>query len=264
MNVLEPQQKKSAVVITDARLEGIQALPAGTQFVRWLGKDEILLKGADHLIRHSLVAGEDYIFDAPADWSGPAVSGSVIPGTDIQYLVTADGRFGVQQGRQPLREVLPLIKATRFVAIANDLSLFGGVDGEKRLWVQHGLDGKPEVVASGVEAVFWGPVSRRAAVREASGRTRVYDGRDGSWVDLGNVSGAQWSPDEEELLFVEVGYLSLLVDHRIERLCELNRIGPVAGAVISAGGDRAFLLAGIGGGLDVWMTALPASPARKR
>ena len=153
----------------------------------------------------------------------------------------------------------------RFVRIANDLSLFGGVDGEKRLWVQHGFDAKPEVVASGVEAVLWGPVSRRAAVREAGGRTRVYDGRDSSWVDLGKVSGARWSPDEEELLFVEEGYLSLLVGHRIEKLCELSRIGPVAGAVISADGEKAFLLAGIGGGLDVWMTALPPRvPPKKR
>jgi hypothetical protein len=257
MNLLEPQQKKSAVVITDAKLAGIQPLPDGTQFVRWLGKDQILLKGADHLIRHSLVAGEDHIFDAPAGWSGPTASGSVIPGTDIQYLVNADGRVGVQKGSQPLQEVLQLTKATRFGAIANDLSLFGGVDGEKRFWVQHGLDGKPEVVASGVEAVLWGPVSRRAVVRESSGRSRVYDGRDGSWVDLGKVSGAAWSPDEEELLFVEEGYLSLLVDHRIEKLCELSRMGTIAAAAISADGERAFLLAGIGGGLDVWMTALP-------
>ena len=255
--LLDPQQKKGAIVLTDNKLGGIQALPAGTQFLRWLGKDEILLKGADHLIRHPLVAGEDHIFDPPAGWFGPTVSGNVIPGTDIRYLVSADGRVGVQIGSQPLQEVLQGTKATRFGAIANDLTLFGGVDGEKRLWVQHGLGGKPEVVASGVEAVLWGPISRRAVVREANNRSRVYDGRDGSWIELGRISAAEWSPDEEQLLFVEEGYLSLLVEHRIEKLCDLTRIGPVGRAVISAGGDKAFLLAGIGGGLDVWMIALP-------
>ena len=180
-------------------------MPPGTQFLRWLGKDEILLKGTDHLIRHPLGAGEDHVFEAPAGWSGPAVGGNVIPGTDIQYLVSAEGRVGVQKGSQPLQEVLQGTKATRFGAIANDLSLFGGVDGEKRLWIQRGLEAKPEVVASGVEEVLWGPISRRAVVLEANNRSRVYDGRDGSWIDLGNISGAQWSPDEEQLLFVGEG-----------------------------------------------------------
>ena len=174
--------------------------------------------------------------------------------------MNADGKVGVQQGSQPLQEVLQGTKATRFCAIANDLTLFGGVDGEKRLWVQHGMDAKPEVVANGVEAVLWGPISHRAVVREANNRSRVYDGRDGSWIDLGKVSGAQWSPDEERLLFEADGYLSLLVGRRIEKLCELTRIGPVAKAVISAGGDKAFLLAGIGGGLDVWMMPCPRPP----
>jgi dipeptidyl aminopeptidase/acylaminoacyl peptidase len=265
LNLLDPQQKKNAIVLTDSKLGGIQPLPAGTQFLRWLGKDEILLKSSDRLIRHRLVTGEDHIFDPPPGGFGPAVSGSVIPGTNIQYLVNASGQVGVQKGSQPLQELLQGTKATRFGAIANDLTLFGGVDGEKRLWVQHGLDAKPEVVASGVEAVLWGPISRRAVVLEANNRSRVYDGRDDSWIDLGRVSGGQWSPDEERLLFVEEGYLSLLVEHRIEKLCDLSRTGPVARAVISAEGDKAFLLAGIGGGLNVWMIALPprAPPQKK-
>ena len=264
LTLLDAQQKKGTMVLTDNQLGRLQALPAGTQFLRWLGNDEILLKSADHLIRHPLVTGEDHIFDSPAGWSGPAASGSVIPGTDIQYLVSADGKVGVQKGSQPLQEVLQGTKATRFGAIADELSLFGGVDSEKRLWVQHGLAARPEVIASGVEGVLWGPVSRRAVVLEANNKSRVYDGRDGSWIDLGKISGAQWSPDEEQLLFEEEGYLSLLVEHRIEKLCDLSRIGPVARAAISAGGDKAFLLAGIGGGLDVWMMALPPRDAAKK
>ena len=257
LTLLDPQQKKTVTVLSDNKLGAVQPLPSGTAFLRWLGKDEILLKGPGHLARHTLGTGEDHIFDPPADWFGAAVSGNVIPGTDIQYLVNAEGRVGVQQGSQPLHEVLRGTKATRFYAIANDLTLFGGVDGEKRLWVQHGMGAKPEVIASGVEAVLWGPISHRAVVRDANNRSRVYDGRDRGWIDLGKVSGAQWSPDEELLLFEAEGYLSLLAGHRIEKLCELTRIGQVAKALISAGSDKAFLLAGIGGGLDVWMMALP-------
>jgi hypothetical protein len=257
LSLVDPQQKQGAVVIVDHNLGEIRPLPAGAQFLRWWGKDEILIKGADRLIRHSLQDGPDHAYELPAGWFGPAVSGNVIPGTEIQFLASAEGRVGVQQGSQPLQEVLQGTKATRFCAVANDLTLFGGVDGEKRLWVQHGLGGKPEVIASGVEAVLWGPISRRAMVVDANRRSRVYDGRDGSWIDLGIVSGAQWSLDEEQLLFVGEGSLSVLVDHRIEKLCDLNRIGPVGAAVIPTGGDKAFLLAGIGGGLDVWMIALP-------
>jgi len=263
--LLDPQQKKGGMVLTDSNLGGIQPLPAGSRFLRWLGKDEVLLKSGDHLIRHQLVAGDDRIFDSPAGWSGPAVSGNVIPGTDIQYVTSPEGSVFVQNGSQPLQEVLEGTKVTRFGAIANDLSLFGGVDSEKRLWVQHGLDAKPEVIASGVEGILWGPISRRAVVVDANKRSRVYDGRDSSWIDLGTISGAKWSPDEEQLLFVEGEYLSLLVDGRIEKLCSLSRIGQVGKVVISAGGDKAFILGGIGGGLDVWMMALPPRvPSRKK
>ncbi len=183
----------------------------------------------------------------------------MIPGTDIQFLVSADGRVAVQKGSQPLQEVLKGTKATRFGAIANDLSLFGGVDGEKRLWIQRGLEAKPEVVASGVEEVLWGPISRRAVVLEADHRSRVYDGRDQSWIDLGNIAGAAWSPDEERLLFVGEGYLSLLDGPPHGETLRLDQDWSLGKVVISAGSDKAFLLAGIGGGLDVWMFALPPS-----
>jgi len=257
LSLLDPVQKKSTIVIADNKLGAIQALPPGTQFLRWLTRDAVLLKSTDHLIRHALGVGEDHVFEDTAGWSGPAVSGNVIPGTDIQFLVSADGRVAVQNGSQPLQEVLQGTKATRFGAIANDLSLFGGVDGEKRLWTQRGLLAKPEVVASGVEGVLWGPISRKAVVLEANNQSRVYDGRDQSWIDLGNIAGAAWSPDEERLLFVAEGYLSLLDGRRVEKLCDLTRIGSLGKVVISAGNDKAFLLAGIGGGSDVWMFALP-------
>jgi hypothetical protein len=75
---------------------------------------------------------------------------------------------------------------------------------------------------------------------------------------LGTVAGAEWSADEERLLFVADGYLSLLDGHRIEKLCDMGIIGQIRRIVISKGGDKAFLLAGIGGGLDVWTFALPS------
>jgi len=266
--LVDPQQKKAGLIITDNKLGKISTLPPGMQFLRWLGSDEILVKNDDHLVRHSLAGAEDHVFGTPEGWSGPVAAASVIPGTDIQYLTGADGKSGFQRGSEPFHEVLRDAKVVRFGAIANDLSLFGGVDSEKRLWVQHGQDAIPEVVATGVERVIWGPISRRTVVMEANGRSRVYDGRDRSWIDLGVTSAAQWSPDEERLLFIEAGanadsqpYLSLLVDRKIEKLCPLTRIGPMGGAVISEDGEKAFLLAGIGGGLDVWMMSLPPRAA---
>jgi hypothetical protein len=82
---------------------------------------------------------------------------------------------------------------------------------------------------------------------------------------LGEVLQAQWSPDEERLLFVGktgegAGYLSLLSSHKIEPLCDMGRIGAVGGIAISADGERAFLLAALSGQLNVWMMALPARP----
>ena len=53
-------------------------------------------------------------------------------------------------------------------------------------------------------------------------------------------------------------YLSILSNGKVERLCDFGRIGRLEGAFITTSGEKAFLLAGIGGQLDVWMTALPA------
>jgi uncharacterized protein (TIGR03790 family) len=264
--LLDPQQKKGGVAIADRKSGSIQSLPSGTQFLRWLEKDQVLLRNGDHrLIRHELTGGEDHTFDTPEGWSGPAVAGSVIPGTDVQYLISPEGKVVVQKGSEPFQELLQGTKATRFTAIANDLSLFGGVDAEKRLWIQPGLDAKPEVVASGVERVQWGPISRRVVIQEANGKSRVYDSRDRSWTDLGATSALQWSSDEERLMFVGDGYLSLMSGHRIERLCQMTRIGRLGAITIPAEGDRAFVLAGIGGGLDVWMIALPPqTPSRNK
>ncbi len=71
LSLVDPQKKTGRN--RDHRQQAcgrIQALPAGTQFLRWLGKDEVLLKGADHLIRHPLGGGEDHVFEAPAAGSG--------------------------------------------------------------------------------------------------------------------------------------------------------------------------------------------------
>ena len=66
--LLDPAQKKTATVLANSKFGGIQPLPAGMQFMRWLGKDEVLLKIPGHLIRHSLGAGQDHIFEPPAGW----------------------------------------------------------------------------------------------------------------------------------------------------------------------------------------------------
>ena len=265
LTFLDPQQKKEAFVISDSKLANPQPLLAGFMFLRWLGDRKILLKGPDGLVSHDLGGGKDETFDTPAGWSG-----TVIPGTQTQMLVTKEGKLAFKNGSEPLHEVLQGVKAIRASAVANDLSMFSGVDSEKRLWVQHGVDRSPEVIDSGVEEVLWGPISRRVMVKEANGKARIYDGRDRSWTDLGVVFGAQWSPDEQRLLFVELEgkdapsshrFLSLLTGRRIRKLCEFDRIGELRKAVLSEDGERAFLLAGLAGGIEVWMMSLtPQAP----
>jgi uncharacterized protein (TIGR03790 family) len=257
--LIDPPQKQGSLIITDTGLAKIQSMPSGTKFLRWLQKDQVLLARDGQLIRHPLKGGEDHVFDLPSDWSGPPVAGSVIPGTDTQYLTGPDGKLVIKQGAEPFREVLRGTRATRFSAVADDLSLFGGVDSRKRLWIQHGVDGDPKIMATGVQQVLWGPISHRALVNDENNKSRVYDGRDDSWIDLGAVSAAAWSPDEERLVFVEPGdgYLSILIGRRMERLSSMARIGPVAGISIPQGGETVFLLAGLSGQLDVWMTSLP-------
>lgn len=148
------------------------------------------------------------------------------------------------------------------MAAANDLSLFGGVDAEKRLWVQHGVSEPAEVVATGVERALWGPISHRVLVETADRKSRVYHGRDRSWIDLGLVAATAWSPDEERLLFVgsdggSGGTLSLLAGRTITLICDMGKIGALSKMAFSDKPDRAFLLAGMNGQLNVFLVALP-------
>ena len=257
LTLYDSRQKKGAVVIADSALTRTQALPAAAQFVRWLDKEKMLLQTAGGLVTHSLSAGAERAFDTPAGRFA-----TVIPGTDILLLSPEDGKFGFRKGEGPFREVLVGIKLAGAIAAANDLSLFGGVDNEKRLWVQRGVDHPAEVVSMGVGRALWGPISHRVLVEGADRKSRVYDGRDGSWLDLGTVVTAAWSPDEERLLFVASdggsgGSLSLLAGRAITQICDIAKIGAVAKMAFSDKPDRAFLLAEMDGQLNVYQVALP-------
>jgi hypothetical protein len=100
-------------------------------------------------------------------------------------------------------------------------------------------------------------------VEDASQHARVYDGRKRTWQDLGVVTQAQWSDDEESLLFVEGGEgnegasLSLLSGHLIQKLCPTARTGTIVKMIFSMDQKRAFLLASLAGELDAWMMPLP-------
>jgi uncharacterized protein (TIGR03790 family) len=259
--LVDLQQKKGSVLITDNKLGNLQQLPAGTQFLRWLDKDKVLLKAENHLIEHNIAGGEDRNVDIQG-----IRSGNLIAGTEIQFVITLDGKKGIKKPGEPFREVLEGANTTEASAVANDLSLFGGVDPQKRLWVQHGLNQRPEILVTDVHGILWGPISRRVLVREANNKTRAYDARDRSWMELGEVLQAQWSPDEERLLFIGragegAGYLALFSNRKIEPLCDMRKIGAVSSMTVSTDGERAFLLAGLSGQLNVWMMALPA-PSR--
>jgi uncharacterized protein (TIGR03790 family) len=256
LTLYDPRQKKGEVVIADSALTRAQTLPAAAQFVRWLDKDRMLLQTPGGLVSHSLSGGAERAFDAPARRFA-----TIIPGTDILLLSPEDGKFGFRKGDGPFREVLPGIKLAGASAAADDLSLFGAVDTEKRLWIQRGVDQPAEIVATGVERVLWSRISHRVVVEGPDRKSRVYDGRDLSWIDLGNVVAAAWSPDEERLLFVTSdggsGSLSLLAGHAITQICDMGRIGAVAKLAFSDKPDRAFLLAGMDGQLNVFEVALP-------
>jgi hypothetical protein len=76
------------------------------------------------------------------------------------------------------------------------------------------------------------------------------------------VAGATWSPDEERLLFVASdgsggGMLSLLAGRSITPLCNILKTGPIAKFAFSSKPDRAFMLAGMDGQLNVYEIALP-------
>jgi hypothetical protein len=259
----DPVQKRGGHVLMDRTLTRARNLPPGTVFLRWLRNDGVLLRRGNTLVDHSISGAGDSEFKTPAGWSG-----NVIPGTDVQILYTQDGRFAVKRGAESPEEVLRGAGVVRDAVVADDLSLFAGIDGEKRLWVQHGFGENPAVVSTGVERALWGPISRRALLHEASGRGRVYDGRDRTWIDLGVVLGAHWSPDEQRLVFVTAEprqgmitpvALKLLDGQRIIELCLADKIGQMAAAAFSTDGQRIFLLAGLAGGLDVWMTVVPGN-----
>jgi hypothetical protein len=264
LTVVEPKKKQVAFLISNDQFGNLQSLPMDLQFLRWLENDRVLIANHGALISHSIAGGEDRVLGLPEGQVG-----NLIPGTQIQFAITDDARVVIKDGAGPIHEVLHAAKPSRFIAVANDLSLFGGLDNQKRFWVQKGLDGQPKVIAEGVERVLWGPVSRRVVVQDATGRSRAYDGRDGTWRDLGFILESAWSPDEESLLFVdagtstEPGYLSLLSGGSVERLCPMSRIGQVGKIVFSEDQTKAYLLATLAGQADVWMIALPPRTPRK-
>ncbi len=105
-------------------MRNAHTLPAGFQFLRWLDNDRVLMANQGGLISHSITGGQDQTLGLPEGRVG-----NLIPGTDIQFAITEDARVLIKNGGEPFREVLQVSKPVRFIAVANDLSLFGGVDG---------------------------------------------------------------------------------------------------------------------------------------
>ena len=53
-----------------------------------------------------------------------------MPGSSLQLLIDATGRFAVKNGSESLHEVLAGTNVTRDRAVANDLSMFGGLESK--------------------------------------------------------------------------------------------------------------------------------------
>jgi hypothetical protein len=262
LKLLQPEQKQAAFAIADSRMERLQSLPEGMQFLRWLSAGRLLLRVSGKLVEYNTGDRTSLPVFEPAGWTVT----SVIPETAVHVLMAKDGRIAIRNAGSTVEEVLAGVKVSRDQAVANDLSLFGGLDDQKRLWVQHGLKERPETLAENVERISWGPISRRVLVEGTDGKFRIYDGRDGSWLPAAPMVAAQWSPDEERLLYIEAErrdtalvprFLSLLDGKNSERLCETDRLGEIGGMAFTRGGEAAFLLAGADGRLQLWMMALP-------
>jgi hypothetical protein len=256
LGLLNPEQRTQAVAITDSELNKPQVLPPARRFLRWLGDDRILVEEQGHYLSHSITGDTEQSFDVPAGWSATALLS-----TGLEILHKPDGTLAISKGNGQTREILQGTKLKNFIAVADDGSVFGGLDDQKRLWIQRGVGATPKIVAEGVRGVLWGPVSHRALVQPENGDSRVYDSLVESWRDLGVISAAQWNSDESRLLFVQaggpgqLGTLSLFADRQVVPLYNLDRIGPVH-AMAFAGQDLAFLLAEPTGEISVWMMNL--------
>jgi len=262
MTMLNLERKQAAFAIADVTQLKLQYTPPGTQFLRWLTNGTLLLKTQAGLAVYDISLATSLPVYEPDGWT----VNTIIPGTAIQLLLAKDGKFAVRDGGGEIHQVLPGTAATRDRAVADDLSQFGVLDERKQLWVQHGFHDKPEVIAQDVNKVGWGPISHRVLVEGTDGAFRVYDGRDRSWTPLPPMIMAQWSPDENRVLYLEgerrdgaivPRSLSLLTGRQTVPLCEWNRIGEIGAMNISSNGEAAFLLAGPEAGLQVWMIALP-------
>lgn len=258
LTFVQPQQKQMLSVLTDLAMKAMKQLPADKQFIRWQTADKLLLKGGDSLFEYSIPLAAALPIAARDGWQ----AGIMIAGTDIVALRNAAGAWAVRQGAAQPRPVLEGTAVVRDVAIADDLSNFGGVDAQNRLWVQHGFDARPEVLAEHVGRVLWGPISRRAVVQSSTGEIRIYDSSTKTWSPLGTVAAGTWSGDEKRFLHVTMkasGPESLVLwdDGRLQNLCPMDRLGDMAAPALSNRGDLAFLLAGPDGGLQIWVLPLP-------
>jgi hypothetical protein len=259
--IVNQREKKAGIIVTDRYLQDVQMLPGDSEFLRWLGPETILLRGAGSLISHRLTGGPDRAFHVPVGWQG-----TVIPNTSVRVLLSSEGKLAVQQDDESPREVLKGVAGLRDAAVANDLTVFGGVDSEGQLWIQRGFAAEPEVAGKGVRQAVWGPISHQALIQGVDGESRVYWAQADRWKNLGTITAAQWSSNEKQLLVVESvrkgsemtpTFLSVFADDRIIRLCPFERIGQLAQMQITENGREALLLASLTGGLDVWMTELP-------
>jgi uncharacterized protein (TIGR03790 family) len=260
--VINPEHTQASLLLAQSHSGDVQNLPIGSQFLRWLDKETILLKEQTGLVKYNIKIKTRLPLFTPAGWTIT----EIVPETAAHVLTASDNRFSViRKGAESPTELLKGVDLAGAIRVSKDLSVVGGLDRQKRLWIQHGVDGLPKVVAENLKEVVWGPMSRRIVTQGMNGEFRLFDAVAEKWAPLARFTAAQWSRDERRLLYLEAPaatdarrFLSLLTDARSEQLLSLDRLGEIRTfALTGNSGNGVVLLAGAAGGLQTWLLPLP-------
>jgi hypothetical protein len=148
---------------------------------------------------------------------------------------------------------------------ADDLSLFAGLDAQKRLWLQHGAGEEPVVVGEAPEGrVYFGRLGRRVAWSDAGRKGRIHDGASRRTFETGPLLRGWWSGDERRFAFISSEAsrqkLRSWTEDGLRDLFPVEGLGTITLGAFTRGGRSLVLMAGADVELDLW--ALDLEPLR--